>query len=83
VLREEFDCGGDGDAGSNKTIDKRVHLSKIGNIAFRYWDDIPNHSASVGLDAFVIMPNYLHGIAIIKALDGPRREVGRSSPNPL
>jgi hypothetical protein len=31
----------------------------------------------------VIMPNHLHGIVIIKALDGPRRDVGRSSPIPL
>jgi len=58
-----------------RIVDQRMRLSKVGDIALRYWEEIPNHSANAGLDAFVIMPNHLHGIVIIKAHDGPRRDV--------
>jgi REP element-mobilizing transposase RayT len=47
-------------------VDWRMWLSNIGDTALRYWKDIPNHSANASLDAFVIMPNHLHGIVIIK-----------------
>ena len=53
-----------------KIVDQRTRLSKIGDIALRFWEDIPNHSVNAGLDAFVIMPNHLHGIVKIKAPDG-------------
>ena|SRR5215211_4191867 len=47
--------------------DRRMRLSRVGDIALRFWEDIPNHSANAGLDASVIMPNHLHGIVTIKA----------------
>src|SRR5215211_4221139 len=47
--------------------DRRMRLSRVGDIALRFWEDIPNHSANAGLDAFVIMPDHLHGIVTIKA----------------
>jgi putative transposase len=61
-----------------KIVDRRMRLSKVGNIALRYWEDIPNHSANASLDAFVIMPNHLHGILTIKrtTTDIRRREFG-------
>lgn len=34
----------------------------IGETAFKYWQEIPAHYPFVELDAFVIMPNHLHGI---------------------
>jgi hypothetical protein len=58
------------------TRDSRMRLSKIGNVALRFWEEIPNHSANAGLDAFVIMPNHLHGTIIIKARNDPLRDVG-------
>jgi putative transposase len=59
-----------------RIVDRRVRLSKVRDAALRYWKDIPNHSANAGLDAFVIMPNHLHGIVIIKARNDPRGDVG-------
>ena len=46
-------------------INDRMKLSLIGRITHRYWHKIPNHFPLVTLDAFVIMPNHLHGIIII------------------
>jgi len=44
-------------------------LSDIGQIADRYWQEIPGHFPFVILDAYVIMPNHVHGIVIIHKTD--------------
>ncbi|GIW64820.1 MAG: hypothetical protein KatS3mg092_0753 [Patescibacteria group bacterium] len=43
-----------------------MKLSKIGEIAEKFWLQIPKHFSNVYLDEFVIMPNHIHGILIIK-----------------
>ncbi len=48
-----------------KITDKQMHFSKIGIIAFEYWNDIPKHFPFVTLDEFCIMPNHIHGIIVI------------------
>ena len=46
-------------------------LSEIGKIAWQFWYEIPSHFPFVKLDAFVVMPNHIHGIIIIdKPFDG-------------
>jgi putative transposase len=40
-------------------------LSEIGNMANRYWQDIPIHFPFVKLGEFIVMPNHIHGIIII------------------
>ena len=39
-----------------------VCLSRIGCVAHRFWAAIPNHSNRARLDAFIIMPNHVHGL---------------------
>jgi len=67
-------------------IDKKMKLSEIGKIAEKYWDEIPQHFPFVKLDAFVVMPNHVHGIIWInndkktnennddERIDGTRRD---------
>ncbi|MFC2110838.1 transposase [Bacteroidota bacterium] len=43
----------------------KMKLSEIGELANRFWNEIPNHFPFVKLDAFVVMPNHIHGILII------------------
>ncbi len=43
----------------------KVQLSKIGKIANECWMEIPIHFSFVKLDAFVVMPNHVHGILVI------------------
>lgn len=52
-----------------KIRDKTMILSKIGRVAQRYWEDIPQHFPDAQLDKFVIMPNHIHGIIIINKSD--------------
>ncbi len=47
----------------------RMQLSEIGEIAQKCWFEIPNHFPFVILDAFVVMPNHVHGIIVINKND--------------
>ncbi len=43
-----------------------MYLSPIGETAVQFWQEIPRHTAAhVSLDAFVVMPNHVHGIIVI------------------
>jgi len=40
-------------------------LSEFGRIVERCWCTLPRHFPNIELDAFVVMPNHIHGIIII------------------
>ncbi len=61
--------------------DGKMILNEFGNVAQQCWLEIPQHFEHVELDAYVIMPNHLHGIIIIKN-DGTRN-VGAIHELPL
>ena len=42
-----------------------MHLSPAGETAARFWHEIPNHFPHVRLDAFVVMPDHIHGVLVI------------------
>lgn len=42
-----------------------MHLNLSGQFVQACWNNLPNHFASVQLDAYVVMPNHIHGIIII------------------
>ncbi len=42
-------------------------LNEYGNIAADCWQDLPKHYAHIELDAFIIMPNHVHGIIVVGA----------------
>jgi putative transposase len=47
-------------------------LSEIGQIASQVWYEIPVHFPYIGLDAFIVMPDHIHGIIIInKSIEKP------------
>lgn len=46
-----------------------MELNQIGELADRYWYEIPEHFPFVELGNFVVMPNHIHGILIINKLD--------------
>jgi len=54
-------------------LDGEMQLSDIGEYANQFWNEITNHFPFVTLDAFVVMPNHIHGIVIIdKPGDGKK-----------
>lgn len=44
-------------------------LNEYGKITKKCWREIPDHFPNVILDEFIIMPNHIHGIVIIKNND--------------
>jgi REP element-mobilizing transposase RayT len=55
-------------------VNGQMYYSPIGEIAQKYWSDIPNHFDFVYLDVYVIMPNHIHGIIVINRTN-PCRDV--------
>jgi REP element-mobilizing transposase RayT len=47
-----------------------MHLSPIGIVADVLWHEIKNHAINIQLDAFVVMPNHVHGILVLDGGDG-------------
>ncbi len=45
-------------------VDSRMSLSKSGEVVALCWNEIPDHFTDVVLDAFVVMPNHVHGILL-------------------
>jgi putative transposase len=46
-------------------VDRGIRLNNYGDIAMKCWDDLPGHYSHIGLDAFIVMPNHVHGVIII------------------
>ena len=42
-----------------------MRLNAFGEIVWACWHDLPNHYPHVQLDAFVVMPNHIHGIIVL------------------
>ena len=49
----------------------KVFLSEVGILVQNLWIEIPNHFSNVILDEFIIMPDHIHGIIIIKSNGNP------------
>ncbi len=45
----------------------QIKLGEIGTSIQRVWETLPNHYAHLSLDAFVIMPNHIHGLLVLDA----------------
>lgn len=63
-----------------EVVDGEMRLNDAGRVAERCWRDIPAHFPHVKLDAFVVMPNHVHGILWIV---GMVNDVGAKNFSPL
>ncbi|MCZ7542020.1 MAG: transposase [Anaerolineae bacterium] len=68
-----------------EVVDSAMQLSGFGEIVQDCWFDIPAHFPYVELDAFVVMPNHVHGVIVIvdeegrgKVCTAPTSGFGRS-----
>lgn len=48
-----------------------MRLSEAGRMVQAVWDDLPRFYPGVEIDAFVIMPNHIHGILVLTADPAP------------
>ena len=61
--------------------DGKIQLSDIGLLAKTYWNKIPQHFPFVILDAFVVMPNHIHGIIIINKSNDNKNDIDIETQN--
>ena len=47
-------------------FNNEMQLNEMGKIAYDFWMEIPQHFPHITLDAFVVMPNHVHGILILE-----------------
>ena len=47
-------------------VDGQMVLNEYGRVAESSWQSIPRHFSHVRLDAFVVMPNHVHGVIVIR-----------------
>jgi putative transposase len=47
-----------------------MELNDAGRMVLEVWNDIPNFYEGIQIDAFVVMPNHIHGIIVIESLVG-------------
>ncbi len=59
-----------------EVVDGQMRLNAWGQIVEQCWREIPIHFPHVALDAFVVMPNHIHGIIVIG-------DVGATHASPL
>jgi putative transposase len=50
-------------------VDERIQLNSIGKIIQKEWRQLPRHFPQIRLDAFVVMPNHVHGIIVIETAE--------------
>ena len=61
-----------------EVVDGEMRLNEYGRIAWGCWKEIPLHFPQAELDAFVVMPNHVHGIIVIAGVGATH-----ASPLPL
>lgn len=49
-----------------RVLSKVMDLNEAGKIVVDCWKDLPNHYEHIILDAFIVMPDHVHGIIIIE-----------------
>src|SRR5262249_12055481 len=48
-----------------QVVECDVELNETGMIVQQTWDELPTHYQGINLDAFIVMPNHIHGIIIL------------------
>lgn len=57
----------------------KMILSALGQAAYDCWEEIPKHYPYVAIDAFVIMPDHMHGILLVNRYEEPPKEISKST----
>ncbi|HZX12945.1 MAG TPA: transposase [Thermodesulfobacteriota bacterium] len=61
-------------------VDGEMQLNEFGGIVATCWNEVPRHFKNIQLDAFITMPNHVHGIVIITDSVGARHASPLQSP---
>ena len=66
-------CTQNGECLLGEIMDGEMHLSSAGQMVRSVWNELPQYYPGVDVDAFVVMPNHIHGIVVLVFVGaGPR-----------
>jgi REP element-mobilizing transposase RayT len=68
-------CTANRDCFFGEIMDEEMQLLEIGEMANKFWLEIPEHFPFVKLDVHVVMPNHVHGIIVIDKTDDGRNGI--------
>lgn len=60
-------CTRDRECLFGEVVDGEMQLNNVGQMATGAWEEMPGRFSSVRLDAFIVMPNHVHGIIVVGA----------------
>ena len=63
-------CVREGECLLGEVVGAEMRFNEFGRIAHEFWADVPVHFPNVSVDSFVIMPNHLHSIVVIREEGG-------------
>lgn len=64
-------------------VDRTMMLNVAGQMVETVWQELPHRFPQIVMDAFVVMPNHMHGIIVITDSDNPNRiPSDRAIPEP-
>jgi REP element-mobilizing transposase RayT len=52
-----------------EVADGEIRLNDVGHMVHQEWTNLPNRFLNIDLDAFIVMPNHIHGIIVITDVD--------------
>ena len=56
-----------------------MQLNSIGKIIQKEWQQLSRHFPRIRLDAFVVMPNHIHGIIVIETIEADQPSFVRAT----
>jgi REP element-mobilizing transposase RayT len=65
-----------------EVVDGEMRRYECGLLVHDIWETIPDHHPNVELDAFIVMPNHIHGILIIMQGRGTTRRATAGNTPP-
>ena len=66
-----------------EVVGEEMRLNEVGSMAGQTWEALPRRFPGIGMDAFVVMPNHIHGIVIINPPVGVSLVDTPSTPDTL
>jgi len=64
-----------------KDVDGKLMINNYGKIVLGFWNDLDQLYPNVTTDAFVVMPNHVHGIVMIEEIVGAIHELPLQNRN--
>jgi len=56
-----------------EVVDGQMRMNAAGDMVQAVWDELPSHYPGASTDAFIVMPNHVHGIIVLAPVGaGPR-----------